>query len=191
MSSVTELHVFCDRTSHMFSDRTLHVFSDRTSHVFSDRTLHMFSDRTLHVFSDRTSHVFSDRTSHAFRDRASHVFSERTSHAFRDRTSHVFSDNFTLNMQLVWELFRNFWACMLCTREDKGDALYQLQRLLGDTKTKAWFNPTRHWLPYILLALILNRAGNIIRINITLRRVRVTVFAVEKQLKLCIVSFCL
>ena len=69
--------------------------------------------------------------------------------------------------------------------------LSQLQKLLGVTKTKAWFKPTRHCLPYIPPALVLNRTGNTVRTNITLRRVRVTVVAVEKQLVLRIVIFCL
>jgi hypothetical protein len=51
------------------------------------------------------------------------------------------------------------------TLGDKGDAFYQLQRLLGVTKTKALFNPTKHWLPRVPHALALNRTGSKIRTN--------------------------
>jgi hypothetical protein len=41
------------------------------------------------------------------------------------------------------------------------DARYQLQRLLGDMKTYPWFNPIKHWLPYVPPALMLNKRGTV------------------------------
>ena len=193
MCSVTELHTCSVTEIHKCSVTELHTRSVTELHTCSLTDIHTCSVTELHTPSVTELHTRSLTEIHTFSVTELYMCSVTERHTCSVVEIYRYSVTKLHTQYAVLQgTLQEIFGPINCTRGDKGDAVYQLQRLLGVTKTiKAWFNPTRHWSFRVPLALMLKRTGNKIRTNITLRRVHVTVVTVEKQLMLRIVIFCL